>query len=175
MNQRAYTPRDLNGHSFIVSGCAPPQAGPQFKVIQLDAGESVDGVILAPSVWGVITHWNEGAGVKGRSQRCTRDKGACDGCEKELPSRWKGYIHFYNFANKSEEFLEITPGAFDKLLLEAPTDRPLRGLRLRAQRSKGGKNGRLKLELGLFAGSMDAFPKTRDPEPILEILWNWGR
>lgn len=172
----AMRPRNLNGHSHLVTGIAPPQAGPAHQVIQLEGGAIVEGVICSPAVWGVVVHWDGYAGQKGRSQRCTMDKlQKCIGCEKRLPSRWKGYIHFLDMIVKKEAFLEITPAAFENLELEVPEGRDLRGLRLRAKRAGKASNSRMKLELGLFAGDVSKLPPPRDPEPILETLWNWRR
>jgi len=172
---RARESRELNGQSHLVSGCAPPPAGPTHEVVQLRAGEQIDGAICSPAIWGVVTHWNDGAGPKGRSERCTADKGACTGCDRELPSRWKGYVHLFDLHKRQEVFLEITPGAFDRILTEAPKGGTLRGLRLKARRSKGGDQGRFECELHLYAGDIELLPRPRDPEPILEILWNWRR
>lgn len=169
-------PRDLNGHAHLVTGCAPPGAGPEHKVIQLKAGGAIEGVILAHAVWGVLTHWNVSAGRKGRSERCTMEKlGECSGCDRELPSRWKGYIHYFDFLLKAEAFLEITPGVFDQLKDNCPKGTTLRGLRIRAKRGEGGNTARLALDLLLFTGDMERFGPAKDPEPILETLWNWRR
>lgn len=164
-----------DGEVQHVVGCAPPEPGPEFKIVQLRGNEAVDGVILSPAVWGVMTHWNTMAGPKGRSERCTKVKGHCSGCERELPSRWKGYVHYFDFEKKAEAFLEITPEAFKKLEREAPPGVTLRGLRLRAKRSSSSVHGRLNVELGLFHGKIDSLPPPRDPEPILETLWAWRR
>lgn len=171
-----FTPRELNGHAGIVTGIAPPKAGPLHQVIQLEGGAVIEGVICSPAVWGVVVHWDQYAGGKGRSQRCTKDKlDRCDGCDKRLPSRWKGYIHFFDFVVMKEAFLEITPAAFDLLEKECPCNETLRGKRIRAKRTGRAANSRMRIELGLFNGDPATLPAPRDPEPILETLWNWRR
>lgn len=172
-----FQPRDLNGHAHLVNGIAPPRPGPTIQVVQVGARELVVGVICSPSVWGVVTHWDEYAGRKGRTQRCTLDKTeSCEGCEKELPSRWKGYIHFFDLVAKKEAYLEITPKAFDLLCAQAPHKKPLRGLKITAKRAGKSAQSRLQIELALYAGEdVDQLPKARDPEPVLETLWAWRR
>src|SRR5262245_6644112 len=165
----------LNGHASLITGTAPTEAGPEFQVLQLKAGVQVLGVICSPTVWGVTTHWNPLAGKKGRSERCTKEKGGCEGCDSRLSQRWKGYVHYLDASTKREAFLEITPAACKQLLDEAPGDRSLRGLRLKAARGRGGDNRRLSIELGLWCGKETDLPAPRDPEPILELLWQWGR
>jgi hypothetical protein len=172
------TPRgmmDLNGHAHLITGTAPAEAGPEFQVVQLKAGVQVFGVICSPNIWGVTTHWNPLAGKRGRSERCTKEKGGCEGCDSRLSQRWKGYVHYLDCSTKREAFLEITPAACKQLLDEAPAQGTLRGLRLKAKRGGGGDNSRLSIELGLWVGKASDLPAARDPEPILELLWAWGR
>jgi hypothetical protein len=168
-------PHELNGHSYMVTGDLPSEPGPEFQVVQLRAGCRVDGIILAPSLWGTNTHWNPFAGKKGRSERCTADKGNCAGCDNRLSKRWKGYVHYWDASLQREAFLEITNAAFKQLLKEAPENSSLRGLRIQAKRGAGADNSRLTVQLGLWAGSIDKLPPARDPKPILEILWQWQR
>lgn len=161
--------------SPIVNGEPPPKSGPELEIVQLKAGQAVEGVILSQMVWGVVTHWNDGAGKRGRSERCTRQLGACAGCEHQRPTRWKGYLHYYDFEKKKEKFIELTPAAFEMIDTQCPREQKLRGLRIRVRRSEGGSTGRLRVELTLYAGDLEKLPPSRDPEPFLETLWNWRR
>lgn len=162
-----------------VHGAPLPDCGPEFRIIQLKRAERLDGIILSPSMWATFVHWDDFAGKKGRSQRCTRDSenSRCDGCDRvpALPRRWKAWLHVWSFACKGEVFLELTPAAGRSLLDQVPNGRTLRGLRLLAERSKGGDNGRLKIELANWLGEMSKFPPAKDPEPVLQLLWNWQR
>jgi hypothetical protein len=161
--------------SPIVEGQAPPKAGPELEIVQLRAGQVIEGVILSQKVWGVMTHWNDHAGKRGRSERCTRQLGSCAGCERQMPTRWKGYVHYFDFEAKREKFCELTPAAFEMIDTQCPKQRELRGLRIRVRRSEGGSTGRLRVELTLYSGDLERLPPERNPEPFLETLWNWRR
>ena len=158
-----------------VNGVPRPKPGPNAIVVQLDAGEKIDCVILSSCIWGVGTHWNDRAGKHGRSERCTKERGECSGCNGQLPIRWKGYIYVYCFYRKKEVFVELTPGTAEALEMQAPSNKTLRGERLILQRGEGGKKTRIHVELKEYRGDPAELPEDKDPEPILESLWNWRR
>ena len=158
----------------IFSGAPPKKPGPQTKILQLKAGERIDGVILSEKIWGVVTHWNDGRGKKGRSQRCTQlETGECIGCSNQLPARWKGYLYILDFLRKGEMFVELTQGAAEKVGQEVGEHQSLRGLRVKANRTPGGNTGRLLVEISLWPGDREKLPQEKNPEPILEELWSW--
>lgn len=156
-------------------GVPVPEPGPECLLVQLDKGESIDGVILSNAVWGVGTHWNDFAGRKGRSERCTLDHGHCEGHEKQLPYRWKGYLFVFCFRRRKGVFVELTPTTAKQIEVRAPRDKPLRGERLQLKRGDGGKKTRISVEVLEYRGNVEDLPADRDPQPILEILWTWGR
>lgn len=161
--------------SECFTGCAPPKPGPAFKVVQVRAGGVFLGVICSPTIWGVMTHWNDLGGPRGRSERCCAPKATCYGCDKQLPSRWKGWLHCFDLRTRNEIFLEITPAGGEQIEIERPKDGTLRGLKIEARRSQGGDRGRFTVTLGLFSGDLEKLPAAKDPEPVLEVLWNWRR
>ena len=156
-----------------IEGAPRPKPGPAHTVVQLGQGESIDGVILAEKVWGVLTHWNDGRGKKGRSERCCKESGYCSGCELELPSRWKGYLHVYCFRRKRALFVELTPATAEAIELMKPSGESVRGLRIRLKRGDGGKKTRIEVEILAYAGDLDALPAPQHPEEVLETLWKW--
>ncbi len=161
--------------SAHVNGVPRPKPGPQHRIIQLDAGEQIDCVILSDNAYGIGTHWNDRAGKKGRSEKCTGDPEHCDGCLGKLPCRWKGYLYVYDFTHRRCVFIELTPATSEAIDLQAPPDKPLRGERLRLARGEGGKKTRIKVEVLEYRGDLESLPPDVDPSPILESLWNWGR
>lgn len=152
-----------------------PKPGPTQRVIQLKAGESIDCVILSPSTWGVGTHWNDRAGKHGRSERCTNGKGECSGCNAKLPCRWKGYLYVYSFTHRDCVFVELTPATDESIELQRGKDRPLRGERLKMRRGEGGNKTRIQVEVLEHRGDVEQLPPDKDPEQVLESLWNWRR
>lgn len=158
-----------------IRGAPAPQPGPSELVVQLGAGQTFLGVILSTAIWGVGTHWNDRAGKHGRSERCEKEHGECSGCNGHLPCRWKGYLHVYCFVRKRDVFLELTPGATEQLNLQVQTGEVLRGLRIHAMRGGGGKKSRIDVKLDAYNGNLSTLPAEKDPEPILQTLWKWGR
>jgi len=161
--------------SSLISGAARPLPGPKHRVKQLDQGEKIDCVILSTTIWGVMTHWNDNAGKHGRSERCTKDEGYCEACEKQMPTRWKGYLHVFDFYARRDMFLELTPASCEALELQALPDAPLRGQRLIAERGHGGKRTRISTKIEPFYGDLTNLPDPVEPEGVLEKLWNWQR
>lgn len=51
------------------------------------AGMVIAGDVISHHPCGVWTHW-----VDGRTRPHFKKKGACDGCRKKAPFRWKGYL-----------------------------------------------------------------------------------
>jgi len=158
-----------------VVGIPRPKPGPAQLVVQLGAGEMLDGVILSHAIWGVGTHWNDRAGKHGRSERCTRDKGECSACNGALPYRWKGYVYVFDLIRKRTCFVELTPNVAEQIELRAPANETLRGKRLVLHRGDGGKKTRIRVDVADYRGDLSTLPEDRDPETILETLWNWGR
>lgn len=158
-----------------VYGTPRPKPGPHHTVVQLDAGESIDGVILSPAIWGVGTHWNDRAGKHGRSERCTKEKGECSGCNGELPCRWKGYLYVFCFSRRKCVFVELTPATAESIEMQAPAHKNLRAERIVLTRGAGGKKTRIKVELRDYRGDPAELPADADPEPVLETLWEWRR
>lgn len=159
----------------ICQGASPPEPGPSMKLVQLKKGAQVTGVTISRAVWGVVTHWNALAGPSGRSERCRAPRAKCTGCENELPSRWKGYIEVLPIGSEETVFVELTPAAFKYFAGLLGDREDVRGVVVKFARSKGGDNGRLSVTLGHYAGDPARLPDPRDPEPVLETLWNWQR
>jgi hypothetical protein len=157
------------------TGVPRPKPGPQQTVVQLGAGDDIHCVVLSATIWGVSTHWNDRAGKHGRSERCTADRGECSGCHAELPSRWKGYLYVYCFLRRKAVFVELTPASAEAIELQMPSNESYRGQGLKLKRGDGGKKTRISVEVLEYRGDLAALPDDRDPEPILETLWNWRR
>jgi hypothetical protein len=156
-------------------GAPRPKNGPRFLLVQLKKGQSIDAVLLSRKYTGFATHWDLGAGQKGRSQRCTKDDGECDGCDRKLPSRWKGAIHAYCFYRKEEVFIELQPTTAEALDLGVPAGEDLRGRRVRLKRGEKGDKTRVFVEWLIWQGNVDELPDERDPLPVMQTLWQWGR
>jgi hypothetical protein len=146
----------------------PPKSGPKWWIERIAAGSGGMFTVFSRSIYGVWTHW----GLYGSSP-CLSERSKCDGCKARWPRRWKGYLHVYDFHNKRQCFLEITPAVAESISeqmggrLEGVS---LRGYRLQLRRGNGAK-ARLKVEV--LAGLKDGpeLPEEQSPEETLVKLW----
>jgi hypothetical protein len=144
----------------------PPTPGPRDEVHRLQGGEEFSCIILSPKIWGPWTHW-----TGERSQPCYEPKNSCPGCQKGLPSRWKGYIHVIDIFRRKECFLELTPKSAELLTAQKDPDQDLRGLSFTLQRGKGSK-AKLSVRRTYGRTPDNQMPPARDPEPVIRLLWN---
>lgn len=143
----------------------PPRGGPEMWILRLKAKQSRTLAILSVSLWGTWTHWNGQC-----SEPCFVEKKACSGCKRGLPKRWKGYLHCWDYHEKREVFLELTPMAADAVLVQCGEGAPLRRNRIQMARGDG-DNTRLKVTI-LSAVPLDVLlPEPKDPKKTLEKLW----
>lgn len=158
----------------------PPKTGPRYQVVRITEPGVHVLTILSPKVWGVQTHWS-GKGTIRCYRRSDEPPERCDNCVAQLPRRWKGYLfcvepQVVRFgANSGQEvsreiFLELTPGAAEQIFEHEQYVPSLRGLRLKIERTRGGKNGRLNCQLYPQEVPED-LPPDRDPEETLRRLW----
>jgi hypothetical protein len=143
----------------------PPRPGPELWIRRLRAGQSMTATILAASLYGLIVHW---AGSK--SAPCYKDKKKCDGCKRQLPQRWKGYLHAFDHDKREQCFVEVTPLTAESLASQVGTRGGYRGVRVRFERLNGDK-ARMRVTL---LGTTDLgieMPKERDPYETLAKLW----
>lgn len=160
----------------MFAGVPPPKPGPTMLLVQLGAGESIDCVILSRSIFGFATHWDDRAGKKGRSEECTMStEGECTGCDRELPRRWKGFLHVFCFARKADVFLEITPAVAESIQQQAEHGSALHGQRLILRRGDKGPKTRIRVELQGYKGNVHNEVSEKDVRPILKTLWEWRR
>jgi hypothetical protein len=162
----------MNDH---IAGTPPPPMGPAQRLVQIGPGDELTGLVISEKMWGVSTHWRKNGGPRGRSERCIKDKGECQGCKDELPTRWKAYIEVWCHRRRRPVFVELTQGAYQTLTRSMKEGQPIRGLTLHCQRK--GKTAQTNM-LAWFTDSwceVERLPPPSDPEPTLETLWTWQR
>lgn len=145
----------------------PPAPGPRYPITRVTVGDSARMfTILAETLFGLWTHWT------GRtSMPCLNHGMDCSGCRSAQPKRWKGYLHSFDHEKKDECFLELTPAACQELIQQAGREKDLRGLRLHLRRTKGGKHGRLNVQVLPAIGDNSRLPPARSPILTLSSLW----
>ena len=150
-----------------ITGTPPPKGDARTTVYRVTTAETQEFVIYSKSIFGQIIHW-----YGGRSHECTREWKACNGCQRSWPEKWLGYVHCFNTHRDEVCFLELTKTACNLLLRQAEPDQPLRGLRVRINKTKGGPKGRYMIATCFPRMREELLREEADPKPVLQFLWN---
>lgn len=151
----------------------PPAPGPREPIIRVRANQARDVVVLSEAWWAIVVHWEP---TEKRSFPCYVPQCECERCARELPKRWRAYLHvLVRQGGKYEEgFLELTPGMADYLNIELGEGVDLRGQRWRLERGNGEKaRVRIAVQPHHSAISKDPLPPARSPEMDLMRLWGF--
>lgn len=99
---------------------------------------------------------------------------SCERCDKQVPIRWRGYLHVLRVHLGAYVFLCIPPGAGYTLQEQYGLDFDYRGLILKIHRVGGSKNKPLVVELDQHAGRRTGYPEALDPTPYLATIFKRG-
>lgn len=141
----------------------PPDPGPQLRIERVRANRSLEFVILS-DIFGLWTHW-----LGDESQPCFKGK-PCPHCKRELPRRWKGYLHALFTNKKGQGFVELTPLTARKIMDLCGTETALRGYRIKIWRHAGDK-AHLGVEMLPPCEIKGKLPDAQDPWTVLAKLW----
>lgn len=144
----------------------PPKAGPKWWIERVKPGQDQLFTCFSSTIFGVWTHWT----LYGSSP-CFSTPEACQGCKDKAPRRWKGYLHVYDWVNKRQCFLEITPVVAESIISQLGENVPFRGYRLKLKRGNGPK-ARVKVEVLAPLPSGPTLVEERSPKETLEKLWS---
>jgi len=144
-----------------------PRPGPELPILRHKANTPTRYLLLSRSLFGLWTHW-----IDDCSMPCLEPRAGCDGCKRQKPRRWKGYLHAIRMDNREEGFLELTPFAAKALELQVGGAITLRGVQMKCSRGNGQKT-RLKIEVVYALPSSEGFelPEEKSPEITLRQLW----
>jgi hypothetical protein len=158
-----------------MDSCPPP--GPELNVIRLKAMQTFSGVSLGTRIRGYRTHWDKGAK---QTIPCFQPHIDCDGHRRNLPQRWKGYLHVERHrrlddrrVEKEEGFLELTPVAAMDLRNGLGHIADLRGIPFTLTRLNGDK---AHLRVAVFLDHVVAvseLPPERSPYETLMRIWGF--
>lgn len=123
----------------------PTEDGPYIPFLRRvnEPGETLECVILGISIHWIHTHFNL---RRNRTELCEAsrddegnavDPSDCSLCLDNAPTRIKGYLHVWNVKKRREEFLEVTPKAWQYTRHQWPVVPVLRGWRLTVVRGRG--------------------------------------
>jgi hypothetical protein len=143
-----------------------PARGPELFIKRLKGGESRMYTVLGTQIRGIWVHWNP---TSSQSEPHHHDN--CPACKKEMPKRWKGFLHCWDDASHQEIFLELTPTSASAVMTAILGDNLLRGTVMTV--SRGPKaNSRLNVHVQVYRRDEKALPREKDPR--LSILKLWG-
>lgn len=148
------------------TGALPPDSPKRTSVHRVTTASAQQFVIYSRSIFGQWVHW-----YGNRSHQCTKEKSACNGCQRGWPSKWLGYLDVHNLMMDERQFLEITLTASKLLIRQAPEGKPLRGLQIRVSKTKGGPKGRYMIDVLPRVLDEPDMPVEKDPLPTLQFLW----
>lgn len=146
----------------------PPTSGPEIYIYRLGAAESLTFHVFSRALFGIWVHWDR---YNKRSTPHYSDTARCDSCQRELPKRWKGFLHVWCVEKKQQLFLELTPSSANALQSQLASGETLRGKGVFVQRTKG-KNGRLLIRV--LPGSIDPQTMPEELDPLRSIMALWG-
>jgi hypothetical protein len=149
----------------IRSEMSPPTRAPAMPIIRIKGGQAGMFLIYSHRPEWFCSHWNGR-----RSEPCIIPSDECSGCKRQLPTKWKGYLHVRKLDGEQDGFLEITPHVNDSLLSQAPSKPSLRGWRIEIRRTRGNL-GRLNVCLLPKLCSDDNLPPVKSARETLSVLW----
>lgn len=148
------------------TGAQPPVSNSRHTVHRVTTSQTQQFVIFSRSIYGQYIHW-----YGNRSHKCTRDEKKCNGCDRNWPTKWLGYLDAHNIHTEERVFLELTKTACDLLDKQVPPGENLRGVQVRICKTKGGPKGRYKVEVLSRRVDDPTLPQEKDPLTTLEFLW----
>jgi hypothetical protein len=148
--------------------CQTPAVKPRVKrLLKVTSATRYVGQIVNDSVWGFWTHWNAS---RRRTERCVGRSEGCEGCLAELPLKQIGIIELYNPQATASAFVQITPGAWDDLLIRVPRA-SLRGLQVVISRKPGSDKQPVIIDLVSYDADASHLPAPTDPWTTLARIW----
>lgn len=123
-------------------------------------------IVCATKIYGMYVHW------VGKTQPHTEPKQKCDGCKREAPIRWYGWLHCCSGEQLTPFFLELT-SLSAQCALDAMGGQVVRGSKLLVWREGGKLRAPLLIEkLADYDGLKGKVPDAANPSATLTKLWN---
>lgn len=120
--------------------------------------------VLSHEFTGARTHY-----YNGRTQPCNPKD--CEACNKNMASRWHGWIFAQDLKTLEVFIFEFPPAAGEALDHKFSQLRTLRGVHFKCHRIGGKANGRVVIQFGEQDQDREALPRVPSMEPILCSIW----
>jgi len=143
-----------------------PYRAVMIPIYSAKVDRPVNGVILSPALVGVKLHYFDQ-----RSRPHIEPANLCEGCQRAIDLRWKGYLGCWD-RHKGRLFLaEVTTEAYEKCGSFKEYKDRLRGLVVQLVRNGASKNARVSAKLSMWAGPANELPPAFDVKEALERIW----
>jgi len=145
-----------------------PKPGPEVYVLRMPADRTITFVAWGDKLRGFDVHW-----LGNRTAMHFEPAEECEHCLKNLPSKWKGYLHVYAVELKQEFFLEFTKITASAFQHQVANPDHLRGCTFRLKRGKS-KNSRMSIIILAPVTVETALPPEKDPRPCILRLYGYS-
>jgi hypothetical protein len=156
------------GEKRMAFSDAIPKQGPEVFILRMPADRAITFTAWGDKIRGIEVHW-----VGDRSVPHFEPASECAECLKNMPKRWKGYLHCFAQELRQEVFLEFTPKTAEGFLLQVPNAAHLRGCRFQLKRGKS-RNARMAVSILDPVNVQDAIPKAKDPRRSILKLYGYS-
>lgn len=144
----------------------PPVASrlPHLPLISAKPGRPVVGLVTCRRLRGVYTHF-----LGNRTQPCMKLN--CEGCQKNLPHRWEGYVSLWTATPCKHVLVRLTEAAVNDMHGSAPDWTNIRGLHLSVERASSRANSRLLAKVSVYENNQVRLPEEPDLIAHLVLIW----
>src|SRR4051794_760809 len=139
-----------------------------FRMVRASAGRKTDVIIWSHDMLGMRTHY-----FRGRTGPCW-EKG-CEACQRNMRSRWNGYVLAVLVPSEERVIFEFTPPAgrsLDQAFKEYDT---MRGLKVTFTRTSDKVNARVHAQVKGMWDQAHAIKKVPQTWPVLMHIWGLTR
>lgn len=144
----------------------PPDRVRVIPIQKVDGTEHFRVICLSPTVQGFDFHWDDG-----RTERCTKQAGHCERCEKKVPAKWYGFLHCLVEPRKKHAFFQLTDFCWKDLKLTAKDIKSLRGVQLVIDRERANIRSPMRVMITSVMWCEKAWPSEKSVMPTLKRVF----
>lgn len=145
-----------------------PKLGVEVYVFRMPKERTLTFTAWGDTIRGFDVHW-----LGDRTAMHFEPAAECEHCLKNLPSKWKGYLHVFCVELRQEVFLEFTKVTANGFKLQVPNSEHLRGCVFQIKRGKSA-NSRMDIRMLSPLAPDVVLPPAKDPRPVILKLYGYS-
>lgn len=145
-----------------------PKGGIEVYVYRMPAAETKTFTAWGDQIKGFDVHW-----LGDRTAMHFDPAEECEHCLKNLPKKWKGYLHVYCSELHQEVFLEFTARSAESFKMQVSNPEHLRGCVFQLKRGKT-KNARMDVRILTPVAVDVVLPSGKDPRRHILKLYGYS-